>query len=183
MTFNMCIHKEIFLRNTRIGRSPVSYHSWKGSQLLTAVRWDILKPMKPPKTHYRKSASSSTMRMHLISSALKTHSLSDPYPLVMGRSFVSLSVLLTGFPPYQPIPLSLGLYSQKPCPSLQGLLGVVPKSGIPSKMQAVNTSQVSKALHLNWHHYRHYSLGLGSETAMATAVCEGPQREQNGEHT
>lgn len=76
--------------------------------------------MIPPKTHYRKSASSSTMRMHLISSALKTHSLSDPYPLVMGRSFVSLSVLLTGFPPYQPIPLSLGFIFTKTLPILAG---------------------------------------------------------------
>lgn len=72
----------------------------------------------PPKIHYRKSASSSTMRMHLISSALKTHSLSDPYPLVMGRSFVRLLFLLTGFSPYRSIPLSLGLYSQKPCPPI-----------------------------------------------------------------
>lgn len=72
----------------------------------------------PPKIHYRKSASSSTTRMHLISSALKTLSLSDPYPLVMGRSFVRLSFLLTGFSPYRSIPLSLGLYSQKPCPPI-----------------------------------------------------------------
>lgn len=124
-----------------------------------------------PKIHYRKSASSSTMRMHLISSALKTHSHSDPYPFVMGRSFVRLSFLLTGFSPYWSIPLSLGLYSQKPCPSSQELLRVVPKSDFPSKTQAVGTSPVSSAPHLNWHHYRHYSLGLGSETIVVTAVC------------
>lgn len=98
--------------------------------------------------------------------------------LVMGSSFLRLSVVLIGFSQYPPILLSLDLYSQNSWPSFQELPGVVLRSGLSSQMQAGSlyfpgfqcfTFELTSLL-----------LFLGSETALEIAVCMCEDHGGNG---
>lgn len=147
--FNTYIHKEIYLRNARIGRFPC--------QLTARKRLQTSNCCKKERTQ-ADDTSQNTLSEKCISlhneGAFDQFCSEDAFParlisLVMGSSFLRLSVVLIRFSPCPPILLSLDLYSQNSSPSFQELLGAVLQSGFSLQMQAVDTSQVFNASHLN----------------------------------